>query len=51
MTEMGKKLKNSSGKPYWFIKMLTKRISFIGLSELVNMVIIVMASVWNITSF
>ena len=37
---MGKKLKNSNGKPNTFIKLLTKRIGYIRLSELVNVVII-----------
>ena len=37
---MSKKLKKSNGKPDGFIKLLTKRISYIGLSQLVNMVII-----------
>ena len=29
-------LKNSNGKPDGFIKLLTKRISYIGLSELIT---------------
>ena len=37
--ELSKKLKSSNGKPDGFIKLLTKRISYIGLTELVNMVI------------
>ena len=41
---MGEKLKNSTGKPDGFIKLFTKRISYIGPSELVNMVIIFMVS-------
>ena len=41
---MGKKLKNSKGKPCGFIKLLTKSISYIGLSKLMNMVIIFMVS-------
>ena len=47
--ELGKKLKNSNGKPDDCIKLLAKRISYIGLSELVNMVIIFMAYIWKIT--
>ena len=35
--ELGKKLKISNEKTDGFIKVLTKRISYIGLSELVNM--------------
>ena len=43
---MGAKLKNSTGKPDGFIKLFTKRsyVSYIGPSELVNMVIIFMVS-------
>ena len=41
---MGEKLKNSTVKPDGFIKLFTKRISYIGPSELVNMVIIFMVS-------
>ena len=36
---------NSNGKPDGFIKLLTKRISYLGLSELVNMVIIFVVSI------
>ena len=36
---------NSNGKPDGFIKLLIKRISYLGLSELVNMVIIFMVSI------
>ena len=43
--ELGKKLKNSNGKPDGFIKLLTRRISYIGLSKVVNMVIIFMVSI------
>ena len=47
--ELGKKLKNSNGKPDDFIKLLAKRISNIGLGELVNMLIIFMVYIWKIT--
>ena len=43
--ELGKKLKNSNEKPDGFIKLLTKIIIYIGLSELVNMVINFMVSI------
>ena len=43
--ELSKKLMNSNGKPDGFIKLLTKRISYLGLSELVNMVIIFVVSI------
>ena len=36
---------NSNGKPDGFIMLLTKRISYLGLSELVNMVIIFVVSI------
>ena len=41
--ELSKKLKNSNGKPVGFIKLLTN--SYLGLSELVNMVIIFVVSI------
>ena len=41
--ELSKKLKNSNGKPVGFIKLLTNR--YLGLSELVNMVIIFVVSI------
>ena len=43
--ELSKKLKNSNGKPVGFIKLLTKRNSYLGLGELVNMVIIFVVSI------
>ena len=47
--ELSRKLKNSNGKPDGFIKLLTKRISYMGLTELVNMVINFM-KVWKCLS-
>lgn len=46
-----KKLKNSNGKPDSFMKQLTKRICYIELSELVNMVIIFMVSAEILLAF
>ena len=38
--DLDQKLRNINGKPDGFIKLLTKKISYIGMSELVNIVII-----------
>ena len=43
--------KNPNKKIWQLHKKLTKRISYIGLSKLINVVIIFMVSVWNIISF
>ena len=43
--------KNPNKKIWRLHKKLTKRISYIGLSKLINVVIIFMVSVWNIISF
>ena len=46
-TELSKNLKNSNEKDDDFIKLLTKCTSYIGLSKLVNMVVIFMVSTFK----
>lgn len=44
--DLDQKLRNINGKPDGFIKLLTKKISYIGMSELVN-IVIVLSCFWS----